>query len=133
MNYSAPAKDTLYRNNGDGTFSDVTERAGSDQAYGNGLGVACGDFSGDGRPDIYVANDAMPNQLWINQGDGTFNDEAMIRGCAVNRQGQAEAGMGVATEDVDNDGDLDLFMVHVASETNTYYSNRLGDFRDQTA
>ncbi|PYK60152.1 MAG: hypothetical protein DME21_11945, partial [Verrucomicrobia bacterium] len=72
---------TLYHNRGNGTFENVTLSAGLDKAYGNGLGVVCADFNNDGRIDIYVANDAMPNQLWINQGNGEFKDEAMIRGC----------------------------------------------------
>jgi hypothetical protein len=108
LNYKSPAMDTLYHNKGDGTFEDVTVAAGLDKAYGNGLGVVCTDFNRDGRPDIYVANDAMPNQLWINQGNGRFTDEGMIRGCAVNSLGMAEAGMGVVATDINEDGWLDL-------------------------
>ncbi|MCH7704534.1 MAG: VCBS repeat-containing protein, partial [Planctomycetes bacterium] len=102
--YNAPAVDALYRNEGDGTFEEVTREAGLDRAKGNGLGVACGDFDRDGRVDIYVANDAMDNQLWINQGGGRFKDEALVRGCAVNGFGTAEAGMGVVAWDADADG-----------------------------
>ena len=132
-NYNAPAPDSLYRNNGDGTFSDVSEHAGLRTAFGNGLGVACADYNLDGRPDIYVANDGMPNQLWINQGDGRFSDEALLAGCAVNRQGMAEAGMGVAAVDVDNDGDPDLFMTHLRDEMNTFCRNDGGVFEDTSA
>ncbi len=131
--FRAPAPDTLYRNMGDGTFEDVSESAGLRQAYGNGLGVAPGDFDSDGLMDFYVANDAMANQLWINAGDGRFTEEALISGCALNQSGAAEAGMGVTAVDVDNDGDLDLFMSHLRDESNTLYMNRAGSFDDATA
>ncbi|MHC4948772.1 MAG: CRTAC1 family protein [Planctomycetota bacterium] len=132
-NYNSPSRDTLYRNEGDGTFTDVSEAAGVDKAFGNGLGVAIGDLDGDGRLDLYVANDGNPNQLWMNQGDGTFLDEALLAGCAVNMQGTAEAGMGVAVVDLEPDGDLDLFMTHLRDETNTFYVNRDGVFEDATS
>ncbi len=131
-NYNSPAQDTLYRNNGDGTFTDVTVAAGLNRAFGNGLGVACGDFNNDGRTDLYVANDGMRNQLWINQGGGVFAEEALLSGCAVNVHGVPEAGMGVAGIDIDNDGDLDLFMSHLREETNTFYLNTNGVFEDTT-
>lgn len=130
MNYKAAAMDALFHNRGDGAFENVTRSAGLDQAYGNGLGVACADFNGDGRLDIFVANDAMPNQLWINQGNGTFVDEAMIRGCAVNAYGVARAGMGVAAADIDQDGWLDLYVTHLVSEGNGVFMNRKGYFTD---
>ncbi len=132
-NYEAPTRDTLYRNEGDGTFSDVSAAAGLGAAFGNGLGVTTGDFEGDGRLDFYVANDLMPNQLWQNQGDGTFVDRALIAGCAVNIDGMAQAGMGVVSIDVEQDGDLDLFITHLRGETNTLYVNRAGAFSDGTA
>jgi hypothetical protein len=131
-NYS-PAPDTLYRNRGDGTFEDVSRKAKLNHAYGNGLGVSCADFNGDGRTDIYVANDGTLNQLWMNAGDGTFVDESLIAGCALNIEGVAEAGMGVAAFDLENDGDLDLFVAHLRGETNTLYLNDGGDFEDVTA
>ncbi|MEO0422356.1 MAG: CRTAC1 family protein [Pseudomonadota bacterium] len=131
--YNAPAADVLYRNEGDGTFTDVTEAAGLLSAFGHGLGVAVADLDGDGRTDIYVANDGMPNQLWQNLGDGTFEDIGLLSGTAVNMAGKAEAGMGVAAVDADGDGDLDLFMSHLRGETNTLYVNEGGDFfRDAT-
>ena len=130
LNYKAPAMDTLYHNKGDGTFENVTRSAGLDKAYGNGLGVVCADFNDDGRPDIFVANDAMPNQLWINQGNGTFADEAMIRGCAVNSFGTPRAGMGVAAVDLWQRGQLDLFVTHLLTEGNGLFVNTNGNFID---
>jgi hypothetical protein len=132
-NYNAPSRDTLYHNNGDGTFREVTAEAGLDQAFGNGFGVACADFNLDGRLDFYVANDATANQLWLGQADGTFVDDGLIAGCALNRYGWAEAGMGVAALDVEHDGDPDLFMSHIHEETNTFYLNHGGSFEDATA
>lgn len=131
--YRLPAPDTLYRNNGDGTFSDVSQSAGIHTVFGNGLGIACGDFTGDGKLDFYVANDGMPNQLWVNGGDGSFRDEAIPLGCAVNAVGQSEAGMGVQALDLDNDDDLDLFMSHLRQETNTFYRNEGSWFEDVSA
>jgi len=131
-NYTAPAVDTLYHNNGDGTFSDVTEASGISRAFGNGLGVAIGDFNLDGRPDIYVANDGLPNQLWTQTENGRFVDEALLAGCALNMEGHAEAGMGVSAVDIEHDGDLDLFMTHLRDESNTFYINGGGMFDDFT-
>ena len=123
----------LYRGRGDGTFENATSTSGIDQALGNGLGVACGDFNTDGLADIYVANDATMNQLWINRGNGRFTDEGLISGSALNSEGIAEAGMGVAAVDIENDGDLDLFVSHLGRETNTLYLNHNADFDDVTA
>lgn len=131
-NYLAPAADTLYRNNGDGTFENVSVSSGIRAVSGNGLGVTLADFDGDQLTDIYVANDGMPNQLWKNLGDGTFEDSAVTAGCAVNINGSAEAGMGVQAIDCDEDGDLDLFMSHIRNETNTFYRNDGGNFTDST-
>jgi len=130
MNYKSPAMDTLYHNKGDGTFENVTISAGLDKAFGNGLGVVCADFNHDGRWDIFIANDAMPNQLWMNQGNGKFVDEAIIRGCAVNRMGIAEAGMGVAVVDIYQRGWLDLFVTHLEAEGNRLWINSDGYFTD---
>ncbi len=131
--YDAPAKDTLYRNNGDGTFTDVTTESGIASAYGNGLGVVPADLNGDGWIDLSVANDKTANQLWINLGDGRFRDEAVPRGVAFNGLGMAEAGMGVDARDIDGDRDLDLVMTHFAGETNTIYINHGDYFEDETA
>ncbi len=130
LNYKAPSVDTLFRNRGDGTFENVTIRAGLDRAYGYGLGVVGTDLTGDGWPDLYVANDATPNQLWVNQHDGTFRDEAMIRGCAVNGLGMSEAGMGIALVDTLNRGVFDLFITHLVGEANRLFLNRDGYFTD---
>lgn len=125
--------DRLYRNRGDGTFEDVTGKAGLLNAYGPGLGVVTGDFNGNGRPDIFVANDGAANQLWINQGDGTFEDRALLSGVAYNRMGRGEAGMGVDAGDFDGDGNDDLFLTHLTGETNTLYENDgAGFFEDRT-
>ncbi|MCH8153122.1 MAG: CRTAC1 family protein [Planctomycetes bacterium] len=133
QNYNAPAVDVLYRNNGDGTFADVTEQAGLNQTFGTGLGVVCGDFNNDGWIDIFVANDLMPDRLWLNQGNGTFRDEALFAGCAIDQEGQAKAGMGVTAADIDDDGDLDLLVCNLAKQSDSYFINEGGYFTDSTA
>ncbi len=130
-NYRAPAVDVLFLNKGDGTFEDVSTQAGITVA-GNGLGIMPGDYDNDGYLDFYVANDGDPNQLWMNNGDGTFTDKALLTGASVNRQGTAEAGMGVMSLDLENDGDLDLILAHLRDETNTVYRNDGGLFQDIT-
>jgi hypothetical protein len=115
-------------------FQDVSFASGIGRVAGPGLGVVCADFNGDGWPDIFIANDGKPNHLWINQKDGTFKEEAMLRGLAVNALGQAEAGMGVGWGDVDGDGLQDVFVTHLGSETNTLWrQGPRGFFRDATA
>ena len=128
VEYCGPASfpgetDRLWRNLGDGTFEDVSGVSGIADRAANGLGVISADFDGDGWPDIYVANDLMPNHLWINQGDGTLREDALLAGCAVNESGAAEASMGLAVADFDRDGDEDLFMTHLDTETNTAFVN----------
>jgi hypothetical protein len=124
---------TLYRNNGDGTFADVTKRAGVDYP-GRGWGVTCADLTGDGWVDIYVANDEERQNLWVNQRDGTFRDEAMERGVAYSGAGRPEAGMGVALGDIANDGRLSLFITHIRNEKNTLYSPATnGTYLDRSA
>ncbi len=130
--YAAPAPDTLYRNDGGGRFTDVSETAGLRTAYGNGLGVVTGDFTGDSLPDVFVANDGTPNQLWVQRGDGTFADEAVLRGCAFDMQGFAKAGMGVVAEDLDDDGDLDILVQNLAGESDSVFVNDGPVFRDRT-
>ena len=128
-----PAPDTLYRNDGDGRFTDVSAGAGIRSVAGPGLGVVAADFDGNGLVDLYVANDQAMNHLWLNLGDGTFREDALPRGAALNELGQPEAGMGIAVADPDGDGDLDLFLTHLSGETNTFYRNDgAGFFQDAT-
>ena len=128
--YRSPARDTLYRNLGGGRFRDVSDEAGLGAVFGNGLGVVAADFDGDSRIDIYVANDQVANQLWVNQGDGTFVDRALLAGAALSGAGRAEAGMGATTADLDGDGGQDLFLSHISGESSTLYTNRDGVFED---
>jgi hypothetical protein len=114
-------------------FEDVTVASGLGTLPGPGLGVLCADFNGDHWPDILIANDLKANRLWINQHDGTFKEEAVIRAIATNRLGQAEANMGIALGDVDGDGEWDIFITHLAEETHTFWrQGPKGRFRDAT-
>lgn len=133
-NFEAPAQDVLYLNQGDGTFVDVTTSAGLDAFFGTGLGVVCRDFTGDGWIDIFVANDGMRDQLWSNQGDGTFVDIALLAGCAYDNDGLAKAGMGVTAADIDDDLDFDLLVCNLGGESDSLFIN-LGKrgFADSTA
>jgi len=129
-----PEADRLLHNRGDGTFEDVTAAAGLGSGFGRALGAVAADLDGDGWIDLYVANDAGPNNLWINRGDGTFEDRALLAGAAVNGDGKAEASMGVDAADYDRDGDFDLFLTHLVVETNTLYRNLGGGlFEDASA
>ena len=130
----APAPDQLYHNRGDGTFVDVTAEAQVAREYGPALGVVAADVDGDGWVDIYVANDGEPNQLWLNKKDGSFTNGALLAGVALNGDGKTEGSMGVDAGDFDADGDDDLFMTHLTTETNTLYVNDgSGLFEDRTA
>jgi hypothetical protein len=131
-NYRRPAPDTLYRNNGDGTFSDVSIAAGIHDEPANGLGVLCADFDDDGDSDIFVANDTNMNQMWINSGAGVFTNDALLRGCALDEHGMTKAGMGTEAEDVDDDGDLDLMVVNLEGQTDSFFRNEGGFFADRT-
>jgi hypothetical protein len=124
--------DRLFHNRGD-RFAVVTHEAGLNAAFGSGMGSVAVDVDDDGHVDLYVGNDGRPNQMWMNQGDGTFVDEALLRGTAVNGAGFPEASMGVIAEDLDADGDADLFMAHLNGETNTLYLNDGGMFVDRSA
>lgn len=118
----AGAGDKLYHNNGDGTFADVSKKAGvldPDGYYG--LGVICSDFDEDGLVDIYVANDSTPNFLYHNNGDGTFKDIGFASGTAVNENGSEQGSMGVTVADYDHDGKLDLFVTNFDDDYNTLY------------
>ena len=125
--------DVLLRNLGGGRFEDQTLAALGGSHTGPGLGVVASDVDSDGWPDLFVANDGTANRLWLNQHDGTFLDDGLLAGVALNGQGQAEASMGVDAADFDGDGDEDLFVTHLAGETNTLYVNEgAGLFVDRT-
>jgi enediyne biosynthesis protein E4 len=125
---------SLYRNNGDGTFTDVSEQAGitqSSQSYG--MTVVTADFDEDGWPDIYVACDSTPSLLFMNNHDGTFREEGVVRGVALSDDGEEQAGMGVGVGDYDLDGHVDLFKTHFADDANVLYHNDgKGNFDDVT-
>jgi len=118
------AGDSLYHNNGDGTFTDVSKKAGVSDPNGYyGLGVICSDFDEDGFVDIFVANDSTPNFLYHNNGDGTFKEIGFVSGTAVNESGSEQGSMGVTIGDYDHDGKLDLFITNFDDEYNTLYHN----------
>jgi enediyne biosynthesis protein E4 len=127
-----PAADRLLRNRGDGTFEPVA--AGLfESAPGPGLGVVAADLDGNGRVDLYVANDGAANQLWLQRDALRFEDEALLAGLALDRAGTPEASMGIALADLDHDGDLDVLLTHLSGETNTLYRNHgEGLFEDET-
>ncbi len=128
-----PVPDRLFRNRGDGTFEDATAVSQVGTEYGPALGVATADLDGNGWVDIYVANDLSENRSWMNQGDGTFVNTGLFNGSALNDAGDAEAGMGVDAGDFDGDGDEDLFISHLVTQTNTLYVNDgTGLFEDQS-
>jgi enediyne biosynthesis protein E4 len=125
------AGDTLYHNNRDGTFTDVSVKAGVADPNGYyGMGVICSDFDADGFVDIFVANDATPNFLYKNKGDGTFKDIGFISGAAVNENGGEQACMGVTVGDYDHDGRLDIFATNFSQEYNVLYRGQGAMFTD---
>jgi hypothetical protein len=118
------AGDSLYHNNGDGTFTDVSRKAGVSDGNGYyGMGVICSDFDEDGFVDIFVANDSTPNFFYHNNGDGTFKEIGFVSGTAVNESGSEQGSMGVTLGDYDHDGKLDLFITNFDDEYNTLYHN----------
>ena len=127
-------KNILFHNNGDGTFTDVSEKAGILKTPGTfGLGVAVFDFDNDGWPDIYVANDSTSSALYRNNHDGTFQDIAIEAGVAYSADGKPQAGMGVSVADYDCDGNFDLVKTNFAGDTTSLYRNLgSGMFDDQT-
>ncbi|MYI39012.1 MAG: CRTAC1 family protein, partial [Acidobacteria bacterium] len=129
-----PAEDGFFRNRGDGTFEDFTTGSGIAAAEaGYGLGVVAGDLDADGDTDLYVANDSVPNHLFVNDGQGRFSEQALLSGTAYNVDGLAQAGMGVDAGDFDEDGQLDLFVTNFSHDTNTAYRNAgSGFFEDST-
>ncbi len=126
--------DVLYRNEGDGTFTDVSREAGIFTTEGKGLGVVFGDSDADGWIDIYVANDSVRNFLFHNRGDGTFQETGLFAGVAYGVNGEPLAGMGTDMGDVDGDGRLDVFVTNLTEQTHNLYQN-LGDdlFAEVTA
>jgi hypothetical protein len=127
-------KNILYHNNGDGTFADVTEKAGILGANGTyGLGVLTADFDNDGWPDIYVADDSTASALYQNKKNGKFQDIAIEAGCALSPDGKPQAGMGVSAADYDMDGNLDIVKTNFAGDTPSLYHNLGGaSFEDTT-
>ena len=124
----------LYRNNGDGTFTDVSKASGIDSVRTSyGLTAVALDIDEDGWPDIYVACDSTPSLLYMNNHDGTFREEALLRGLAVSADGQAMAGMGIAPGDYDLDGHIDIFKTHYQQQSNgLYHCSGKGEFDDFT-
>lgn len=132
-NYTTPARDLFYRNLGSGRFADESQESGVSASPGTGMGVACADFDADGHMDVFVANDGMPNRLWLGRGDCTFVDRAMEWGCATDADGIKKAGMGVVLGDVDDDLDEDLLVCNLAGESDSLYLNGGAYFVDSTA
>ncbi len=122
LNYR-PLSSVLYHNNGNGTFADVTVDAGISSSGGNGLGVVIADYDDDGWPDIFVANDSLPNTLYRNDGRGRFTEGALLAGVAVANDGKPRAGMGTDWGDYDGDGRLDLIDTNHEFETTTLFRN----------
>lgn len=114
---------SLFHNNGDGTFADVSQKAGIAELKGKGLGVIAVDYDNDGRTDIFQANDAAANFLFHNSGDGTFSEVALEAGVALDPNGSARGGMGVDAEDLDGDGLLEIFVANFSNETNALFHN----------
>ena len=115
--------DALYRNNGDGTFTDVTAFAGIKDPGYYGFGVLFSDFDDDGWPDIYIANDGNPNLLFHNNGDQTFSETGLLSGTALSEAGRPQSGMGVTVGDYDGNLAFDIFVTNYAGDTNTLYRN----------
>ena len=129
------ATDTLYRNNGDGTFMDVTKKAGISGANGKGLGVVCGDIDNDGDSDIFVANDTTPNFLYRNDSNSAIKmtEDALFVGVALSEEGRAYSGMGANLGDFDNDGYLDIVITNFQDQTNSLYHNTQRGFFNEVS
>jgi enediyne biosynthesis protein E4 len=129
-----PGYHSLYRNNGDGTFTDVSRQAGiSKLRESYGMTAISADFNEDGWPDIYVACDSTPSLLLMNTGKNSFNEEGVLRGVALSDDGMEQAGMGIGVGDFDLDGHLDIFKTHFAEDTSgLYHNDGTGNFEDVT-
>ncbi len=123
-----PEPDTLYRNNGDGTFTDVSVEAGIAQHAGTGMGIVCCDVNGDERPDVFVANDGMANFLFLNRGDGRFEEVGIIYGVAYDSAGLPQASMAPDAADYDHDGWPDLLVTSYENESAMLYRNFGGNY-----
>ncbi|HKE26911.1 MAG TPA: CRTAC1 family protein [Bryobacteraceae bacterium] len=131
--YFEGVANTLYRNRGDGTFEDVTDRAGLAGFIGRGMSVAFADYDDDGFPDVFVTNDSMPNFLFHNRGNGTFEEVGLPAGTALRDDGKPISNMGAEFKDYDNDGSPDIFVTALASQTFPVFRNRgNGNFADAT-
>ena len=129
------ATDILYRNNGDGTFTDVTAKSGISGANGKGLGIVCGDIDNDGDVDIFVANDTTPNFLYRNDSDTAIwmTEDALFAGVALSEEGRAYSGMGANLGDFDNDGYLDIVITNFQDQTNSLYHNAQSGFFNEVS
>ena len=130
LHFEAPAQDRVFQNVGNGRFVDVTSESGVLGTKGNGLGIVTADFNGDHLLDVFVANDTSPNHLWLNQGNFKFEDHAAVWNCAVDQHGDARAGMGIVTTDLDDDSDQDVVVVHITTQSDYVFSNEGDYFRD---
>lgn len=122
--------DTLYRNEGSGRFTDVSDASGIRKSARTGLGVIWLDYNDDGRQDIFVANDQTANLLWRNDGSGRFTDQAMEMNVAFGEEGTARAGMGIDAADYDNDGDFEVVITNFSEESNSLFRWEESSFRD---
>lgn len=118
-----PSHCSLYHNNGDGTFTDVSKKMGLDKLWGKSMSAAWLDYDDDGWMDLFVTNDTMPNFLLHNNRDGTFTNKATVTGVAFNEQGQASSGMGIGISDYDNDGRADIFVVNFSGDAKSVFHN----------
>jgi hypothetical protein len=131
LNYPS-VPNLLYRNDGKGAFTDISREAGLSRHVGNGLGIAVGDYDDDGWPDVFVANDGVPNFLFHNERNGTFAEVGLVSGVAVARDGKPRAGMGTEFADYTGDGRLDLIVTNHEFETHSLFRNDAGSFVDAT-